>query len=430
MMMKKILAVVSIALACFSLSLTFAQAANIKPGSVCKKSGSIYTQSGIKYTCVSVNKKLTWKVLATTPSLSLPVTPIPTATTPTATTPTATTVVAGGVLNTPDYTPSPPDGGSDDYRCFLLDPKFLSDTFLRAVTIAPNNLDVSHHGILYKVEAANTAATKVVDSQSKEPGWSCFGDTGIPGATAFSPAAPSSWVSFWAPGGDFKEYPANTGMKIKAGDQFILQSHFHVRSGAPQSASMKVTLLLAPTGAKTSELKTLLIAAPIELACTSTEKGPLCTRDAALADLAKRTSKKASLQENTLLYICGKDPRDPVASNTSECTSTLPSATTIYGATGHMHQLGRTINITYFNKTSGASTILSTRDLWDFDNQKTDWQSKPIQASQGDQIKVTCTYDVSLRSKLPEFRDLSPNYVVWGEGTRDEMCLAIINYTN
>lgn len=425
-MMKKLLAVISIALASFSLSLTFAQAATIKPGSECKKSGATYIQSGIKYTCVLVSKKLTWKVLVPTSSHTHVATPTPNPTPSTS----ASAQSVDAELNTPDYTPSPPEGGSDDYRCFLLDPKFTSDTFLKAVTITPNNLEVSHHGILYKVDSSNTAATKLVDSQSKEPGWSCFGDTGIPRATAFSPAAPSSWVSFWAPGGDFKEYPANTGMKIKAGDQFILQSHFHLRGGAKQSASMKVTLSLAPAGAQTNELKTLLISAPIELACTASEKGPLCVRDAALADLAKRTSAKAALQESALLYICGKDPRNPVASNTSECTNTLSSPTTIYGVTGHMHQLGRTIKISYINKMAGATTNLSVRDVWDFDNQKTDWQAKPIQASQGDQIKVTCTYDVSLRSKLPEFRDLSPNYVVWGEGTRDEMCLAIINYTN
>jgi len=428
--MKKVTIVFSLALALFSGSLSLASASTIKPGTTCSKSGAVTTQNGIKYICVSLNKKLTWKVLGADPSHSHA--PLQTATpTPTPTVPnSAVTSPADLVLNTVDYVPAPPAGGSDDYRCFLIDPKFTTDTFLKSVTIVPNNLDVSHHGILYKVEAANTAATKLIDSQSKEPGWSCFGDTGIPGATAFTPAAPSSWISFWAPGGNFKAYPANTGMKVKAGDQFILQSHFHIRNGTSQSASTKVTLSLASANEKPSELKTLLIAAPIELACTSAEKGPLCSRDAALADLAKRTSAKAAMQENALLYICGKDPRNPIASNTSECTSTLSSASTIYGATGHMHQLGRTINITYINKATGATTILSSRDMWDFDNQKTDWQPKPIQAAQGDQIKVTCTYDVSLRSKLPEFRDLSPNYVVWGEGTRDEMCLAIINYTN
>jgi hypothetical protein len=428
--MKKAGVIFSVVLALLSGSLSLASASTIKPGTTCSKSGAVTTQNSIKYICVSQNKKLTWKVLATAPSHTHVTPPVTTPSiSPTPSSTTASTP-ADLVLNTVDYVPAPPAGGSDDYRCFLIDPKFTSETFLKAVTITPNNLDVSHHGILYKVEAANTAATKLIDSQSKEPGWSCFGDTGIPGATAFSPAAPSSWISFWAPGGDFKEYPANTGMKIKSGDQFILQSHFHLRNGTAQSASMKVALSLAPANSKTSELKTLLIAAPIELPCTSAEKGPLCARDAALADLAKRTSAKAAMQESALLYICGKDPRNPIASNTSDCTSTLPSTTTIYGATGHMHQLGRTINITYINKATGKSTVLSSREIWDFDNQKTDWQAKPIQAEQGDQIKVTCTYDVSLRSKLPEFRDLSPNYVVWGEGTRDEMCLAIINYTN
>ena len=48
----------------------------------------------------------------------------------------------------------------------------------------------------------------------------------------------------------------------------------------------------------------------------------------------------------------------------------------------------------------------------------------------GDKLKVSCTFDVGLRALLPEFKNLTPNYVVWGEGTRDEMCLAIVNYTN
>jgi hypothetical protein len=68
--------------------------------------------------------------------------------------------------------------------------------------------------------------------------------------------------------------------------------------------------------------------------------------------------------------------------------------------------------------------------MWDFDNQTTDWQSTPILANPGDTIKVTCTFDIGLRALLSVYKNLSPNYVVWGEGTRDEMCLAIINYTD
>jgi hypothetical protein len=39
---------------------------------------------------------------------------------------------------------------------------------------------------------------------------------------------------------------------------------------------------------------------------------------------------------------------------------------------------------------------------------------------------VTCTHDATLRRRLPELRRLPPRYVVWGDGTADEMCLGIV----
>ena len=333
------------------------------------------------------------------------------------------------VLATPAYTPSPSAGGSDEYRCFLLDPKFTIDSYLQSVTITPDNLKVSHHGILYRVPAASVATTKEIDAQNSGDGWPCFGDTGIPGASAFSGASASSWISFWAPGGNFKAYPVGVGMKIASSDQFILQAHFHTMEPATANkASMKVSLQLASTAV--SELKTMLVAAPIEIACAPNESGPLCVRSAALFDLAQRTSTKTAFQETALLIACGKDPIKPIPSSTSDCTNTVRSPIKIYGATGHMHQLGRSITITHQSAATSAVTVLSTRPMWDFDNQTTDWQSTPILAKAGDTIKVTCTFDIGLRALLSVYKNISPNYVVWGEGTRDEMCLAIINYTD
>jgi len=335
------------------------------------------------------------------------------------------------ILATPSYLPAPPKGGSDEYRCFLLDPKFDKETFLQSISIEPDNLKVSHHGILYKVDAAKVASTKIIDNESAEAGWSCFGDTGIPGASAFSAASPSSWISFWAPGGNFKAYPAETGMMVAAGDQFILQSHFHVMPGdstSKNSASMKVSLSLATT--PVASLKTLLIAAPVEVACSPQESGPLCIREAALIDLANRTSDKGALQARGLPFICGQNAFNPIPSPVSECTTTIRSPLKIYGVTGHMHQLGKNISVTYTEASTSKASVIMTRPVWDFDNQTTDWLKNPILAMPGDKLKVTCTFDVGLRALLPEFKNISPNYVVWGEGTRDEMCLAIINYTN
>ena len=385
----------------------FAATTTVKAGAACSKTGATTVVKTLKYTCIKSGKKLIWSkgeaVKTAGQDLS---------------------------LVTPAYVPLPPDGGTDEYRCFLLDPKFTKETFLKSVTITPDNMMVSHHGILYRVSAANVQATKNLDEQSAQPGWSCFGDTGIPGATAFSPASPSSWISFWAPGGNFKKYPEGTGMRFTQGDQFILQSHFMVMPGHSDSqkrASMNVALAYAKS--PVADLKTMLVAAPIEVACGPNESGPLCIRANALADLAKRTSDKAALQEIGLLIMCGQS-LTPTPSPISECAQSINSPIMIYGATPHMHQLGKSITIVHTNGSTGAKTEISSRPLWNFDDQRTDWLTQPISAKAGDSITVRCTFDVGLRSQLPLYKNLSPNYVVWGEGTRDEMCLGIVNYTN
>ena len=43
-------------------------------------------------------------------------------------------------------------------------------------------------------------------------------------------------------------------------------------------------------------------------------------------------------------------------------------------------------------------------------------------AEPGDTVRVTCRHDASLR-------DGEPRYVVWGEGTTDEMCLGVLQVT-
>ena len=52
--------------------------------------------------------------------------------------------------------------------------------------------------------------------------------------------------------------------------------------------------------------------------------------------------------------------------------------------------------------------------------------AKPIAVSRGDTVRVTCTHDATLRKQLPQLKTLPPRYVVWGEGTSDEMCLGVM----
>ena len=43
-----------------------------------------------------------------------------------------------------------------------------------------------------------------------------------------------------------------------------------------------------------------------------------------------------------------------------------------------------------------------------------------------DKIQVSCTYNPGLRQEIPYTRDLPPQYITWGDGSADEMCLAIV----
>ena len=444
-MRSKLVAALTATLLLFSLiNANFANSAAAKAGGVCPKENKSTLIKGTKYTCTKDGKKLTWQKshqhMAAPSKSAAPSASATAIATPKPSEGTSQSVGAGGAvaaLTTPEYLPNPPEGGNDEYRCFLLDPKFTEVTFLESVTITPGNLKVSHHGILYRLSKASVAATQKLDQESQTPGWPCFGDAGLPGTSTFAGAAASSWITFWAPGGNLKAYPTGTGMKFSAGDQFILQSHFMVMSGhsahtdsADKSNLATTKIQYSKATNNVNELKTMLVAAPIEVACGPKESGPLCSRAAAVKDLIKRTSEKAALLETGLLSICGKNPGNPVPSPVSECTEKITSNRKIYGSTPHMHQLGTKVTVWHTSAATKVRTNLSDRAQWNFDNQTTDWLTPPIEAKVGDTISISCTYDVNLRSLLPMYKDMTPNYIIWGEGTRDEMCLGVINYTD
>lgn len=49
------------------------------------------------------------------------------------------------------YTPRVEGSGTDDYRCFVLDPELESDSLVAGIDIAPDNTGLVHHVIVHKV---------------------------------------------------------------------------------------------------------------------------------------------------------------------------------------------------------------------------------------------------------------------------------------
>ena len=93
-----------------------------------------------------------------------------------------------------------------------------------------------------------------------------------------------------------------------------------------------------------------------------------------------------------------------------------------------MHLLGRSIKLEVNPGTPQAKVLLDV-PAYNFDDQGARELATPVAVKRGDTLRVTCTYDATLRSKLPELKPLKPRYVLWGEGTSDEMCLGVMLYT-
>jgi hypothetical protein len=172
-------------------------------------------------------------------------------------------------------------------------------------------------------------------------------------------------------------------------------------------------------------LRTMLLPAPVELPCPGGVTTGLCDRSRSVDDVVRRFGPQASRTVAGLQLLCGGSFTAPKASATQSCVRYLRSAVTIRAAAGHMHLLGKSITIVANAGTPRARTILDIK-VWDFDNQSALPLARPLSLRAGDTVTVTCTHDVTLRDRLPAFAGIPPRYVVWGEGTTDEMCLGIL----
>ena len=163
------------------------------------------------------------------------------------------------------YTPSAPTGtGTDDYRCFLLDPKVPSDQFITGFNVKPGNPDVVHHVILFRVPADLVAQAEKKDAGTPGQGWTCFGASGLGRGTGGIDDAP--WVGAWAPGGSEQVYGKGFGEELGKGSRVVMQVHYNLLAGKKPDRS-GAELRLAPVSDDIKPLETRLLPAPVEMPC-------------------------------------------------------------------------------------------------------------------------------------------------------------------
>jgi Copper type II ascorbate-dependent monooxygenase, N-terminal domain len=316
------------------------------------------------------------------------------------------------------YTPAPPSGGTDEYRCFLLDPHFTGNTWIVGSEFLPENADIVHHAILFRVQSRDVEAAQKVDDESPGDGWTCFGDEGIRRDGLGS----TGWIGSWAPGGTERLINAKVGFEMAAGSRIVMQVHYNLLKGDQPDLSSTQIRWTPKAGSDIRAVHTTLLPAPVELPCRSEHAlGALCDREASVEDAKERFGEDTGQLANLLHLLCGTDV---YATSTTSCTREIPRSMTILGAAGHMHLLGQWIRIEANPGTPDATEVLDI-PLWNFDDQGAQ-RIEPLHVDAGDSLRVTCHHSQELRDLLPAFEGTQEKYVVWGEGTTDEMCLGIL----
>jgi polyisoprenoid-binding protein YceI len=326
-------------------------------------------------------------------------------------------------------TPYQGDGKvTNDYRCFILDPKFVDPTIVTGYAFEPDRVKNLHHALIYRSGPSSRAEAESKDGADGRPGWTCYGGTGLsadPAVAGITGRSRSREALFagWAPGQAPRRFGAGTGFKFEPGDFIVIQIHYHFHKGivTPPDQS-KVSL---ETTAPSPDLREIYVAnpiAPVEMPCAPGVTGPLCDRSAARADLQRQYGAAASISDFALKrcqWTLADMPKGPSNTGSTFCDNRLPSGGQIVDVLGHMHELGTTFRMT-LNPGRPTEKVLLDIPRWDFSWQLNYQPVEAVNFSPGDVLRIECGWDRSLRS------DPDPRYLLFGEGTEDEMCFSTI----
>ena len=349
-------------------------------------------------------------------------------------TPSSTTTTSGppGAVNatlsaahTFDPKTAAVNGSTDVYHCTLFDPQATEDRMVTSSSLKIDQTKEVHHAIYFLVAPEQVAAAKALDQGGN--GWTCFGDplntSGSFGGT--------TWLGAWAPGGNLNKVPAGTAIPLPKGSLIVVQIHYNLLAGStPDNTAVRLTTVPA-AGSSLTPIRIQQIPAPPDLPCAAGVTGPLCDRTASLADLGARFGSGAVDFVNGLEALCHHDPTSieqagPLVS--TSCQLPFPGGLRIRQSTLHMHLLGVSGSVELLR---GSGVIpLENVAAFNFDEQRTvDVPNGGVVTQAGDKLRVHCTYNPALRSQLSSTKKLPPRYVTWGDGSSDEMCLAILAIT-
>ena len=328
--------------------------------------------------------------------------------------------------------PEPYQGTPDlinDYRCFVLDPQLTDPTMITGYEFEPDNIEIVHHALVYRMNASTLEAIQQADDADDGPGWQCFGGINVPGSQ-LSPSGTGGGQSLmmgWAPGQVPTTFPEGTGMRLEPGDVFVVQMHYHVvEETRPDQSTLYLQIGEDPPD-DYRNIKITTYLAPGEIPCFPEDADePRCDRDAEIAEIGREYGPVGPAIANGLHLLCGTSPEeigvldeDGVAS--VSCDHRVRRAGELLAVLGHMHEIGLHYRMT-LNPGTPDEKILLDIPKWDFDWQFNYAPVEDITLQRGDTLRVECSWDRHLADRNQE----ELHWVTWAEGTEDEMCFSTV----
>ena len=320
----------------------------------------------------------------------------------------------------------------NDYRCFVLDPELTEEQYLTGYTFEPDILPQIHHVQVFQITESQRESARELEGADGRTGWQCYAGPSLRGERVNSRlpadrardvgfAGQSDLVAGWVPGQSPAIFPENSGIQMLPGDALVIQIHYHFAK-EPRRDESGMSLQWDDPG-DVKRLRVVNPLGPVEIPCAPEDAdAPLCDRDAALADNVRLYGPSGAGNEAGLLALCGKRPEDLAATfdgqvASSDCNLRVPEDGTIVSVLGHMHTIGRSIRLTLDPDTPQEKVLLDIPE-WNFDWQMNYGLVEPLEVKAGQAIRLECSWD---RGKDP---GRAPKYIVFAEGTEDEMCFA------
>jgi hypothetical protein len=261
-----------------------------------------------------------------------------------------------------------PAEGPDQFHHFVIPVGDVEDAVAVAVEFQPGNPRAVHHAIVY---VDDSGMARRLDEATPEPGFTTDTGTVIPLAGT---------MTIWAPGVTPPVLPPGVGQRLPKGADIVVQLHLHP-TGREETDRSRVGIHLAKEPVDRFVSDVPFIFGPLVIDIPSGEK-----------------SHEVSAELK------------------------VPIDVTLTAVMPHMHLLGRRLKV-WATLPSGDEVPLVWVKNWDFYWQNQYVYREPIRIPKGSTVHVSGSFDNSADN--PRNPSNPPQRVMLGEGSTDEMCLAI-----